>query len=174
MQPAETVVEPLTLADIKDWLIIGHDQDDALLQRLYGAVKLMCEHRTKQLLTERLVTVVVSIVDTLLFLPRLPFIELVSVEQRDANADAYTVVDADNYYVLTSEDAININAHGTYKFVYRAGYTTANPTPDTLKQAILSQMADMYENRGDQRTEAVLTGQTVQLLTPYVNPHYFI
>jgi uncharacterized phiE125 gp8 family phage protein len=61
---AESITEPVTLAQVKEWLIIDtvNTDDDALLTRLITEVRQAIEKKTKLSLVERTITVTVDLV----------------------------------------------------------------------------------------------------------------
>lgn len=171
---SETITEPLSLEDIKEWLIVSHSEDDALIMRLYKAVKLLCEARTKQFFTKHTVTVIACIYEPVFYLPRLPLLQFTSVTKRKYNLEEYEVLDADKYVLSASMDTLYFYDYGTFKIIYEAGYDDENLIPDVIKQAMLSELAHLYENRGDKDMKPGLCATTVQMLTPYINTRYAI
>jgi hypothetical protein len=133
-----------------------------------------CEIRTRQFFSEHNVTIIASIHNPIFFLPRLPLISLTSIEKRDTNSETYSALDASLYVLSTSTDQIQFYDHGTFRIVCKVGYTSSNEIPEDLQQAILSQMAFLYENRGDKDIDKGLCATAVQMLTPYINMNYYL
>lgn len=167
------VVELLTLAEIKEWCIIDHDQDDNILMRIYGAVKRSIEARTKILLHPCVVTVLAEMHNNLFYLPRLPYVGINTISIWENNA--WSVLPGTDYIVQDDEVSILMHRYGRVKFVYTGGYDEITlASQDDLKIAALNEIAYRYENRGDQEQIKGLTETTKQYLTPYMNMHYFI
>jgi uncharacterized phiE125 gp8 family phage protein len=165
------VTEPLTLQEAKEWLIVGHSQDDVIIRRLITAVRLMCESRTKRQFIACTVLVTANIVEPF-YLPRLPVVSVESVTIRNPDTNIYDPVDTDKYY----EDGETVvikeyTAYNRYQVNYTAGYESL---PEDLKQAMLHELAYRYENRGNLNVKSGLHETTVQMLTPYMNVRYSI
>lgn len=169
---ATPTIELLTLAEVKEWLIVDHDQDDTKIQRLINAVTLVCQKRTKQLFGEHVVIVIAEVNRLKFYLPRLPLIDMLSITRLNTDG-TFTILPTDEYRLL-ADDAIEFNEVGTYRIELEAGYTGENLPPDDIKIGALNEIAYRYENRGDETVKAGLTETCIQYLTPYINPHYLI
>lgn len=157
---AASVTEPVTLAEVKAWLIIDtvNTDDDALLTRLISQVRAAIESKTKLSLVERSITVTVELVRELK-LPYGPSRSISSVIWRqgtngDGTPDNVTLTTED--YTTDGEDfkLIKSSRCGRHKITYTTGYGTATgwdcPAPEDLKTGILQEIAYRYEHRGDE------------------------
>jgi uncharacterized phiE125 gp8 family phage protein len=175
---AESITEPVTLAEVKAWLIIDtvNTDDDALLTRLITEVRQAIEKKTKLSLVAR--TIIVTADLTREFkLPHGPVRQISEVLFRtgtagDGSADYETLTVTD--YTTDGEDfkLINTGRCGRHKITYVAGYGVDedldydNPVPDDLMLAIRSEIAYRYEHRGDETTTLSAAGNdTVQRAT---------
>jgi uncharacterized phiE125 gp8 family phage protein len=151
---ATSITEPVTLAIVKEWLIIDHNDDDALLTRLIPQVRAAIENKTKLSLVEREVVVTVRLHGEFK-LPYGPVRSITSVVYSpDADPETLTTDD----YKLNGQDqkVIRINKCGMSQITYSAGYGVVvspeynNPIPEDLMNGILQEIAYRYEHRGDE------------------------
>lgn len=171
---AESITEPVTLAEVKAWLIIDtvNTDDDTLLTALISEVRAAIESKTKLSLVER--TIIVTADLTREFkLPHGPIRSIDEVLFRKG-----TVNGAADYETLTTEDyttdgedfkVICSQRRGRHKITCTTGYGADeeidydNPTPEDLKKAILMEIAYRYEHRGDETNAVSVAGnETVQ------------
>jgi uncharacterized phiE125 gp8 family phage protein len=172
---ANSVTEPVTLAEVKEWLIIDHTDDDTLLTRLISRVRGAVESKTKLSLVERTITVTADLVRETK-LPHGPVREITEVLFRqgtndDGTPDSITMTTED--YTTDGEDfkVFKSSKCGRHRISYNAGYGTDSgdtpvwncPVPDDLKTAILMEIAYRYEHRGDETNSISAAGnETVQ------------
>jgi uncharacterized phiE125 gp8 family phage protein len=172
---AASVTEPVTLAEVKAWLIIDtvNTDDDALLTRLITQVRTAVENKTKLSLVHR--TIIVTADLTREFkLPHGPVRSIDAVTWRqgtngDGTPDNVTLTAED--YTTDGEDfkLIKSSRCGRHKITFTTGYGVDedidydNPTPEDLKTGILQEIAYRYENRGDETNAVSSAGnETVQ------------
>jgi uncharacterized phiE125 gp8 family phage protein len=159
---AESITEPVTLAQVKEWLIIDtvNTDDDALLTRLITEVRQAIEKKTKLSLVERTITVTVDLVREFK-LPHGPIREITAVIFRkgtnsNGTPDNETLTVED--YTTDGEDFKLLKSKycGRHKLSYTAGFGVDeeidydNPTPEDLELAIKMEIAYRYEHRGDE------------------------
>ncbi len=166
---AESITEPVTLAEVKAWLIIDtvNTDDDALLTILISEVRAAIESKTKLSLVERAVIVTADLVREFK-LPHGPIRSIDTVLFRKG-----TVSGVPDYETLTAEDYATdgedfkvICSHrcGRHKITCTTGFGTDeeidydNPTPEDLKKGILMEIAYRYEHRGDETNSVSAAG----------------
>jgi uncharacterized phiE125 gp8 family phage protein len=172
---AASVTEPLILSQAKEWCIISHTDDDALITRLITVARMQVEKKTGLSLVARDIVVVVDMSNPFK-LPYGPVTTLTSIERRDGYND-----DDPDWTVLTDEDYRFDGANheilvtprcGNYRITYVAGFTEDdgdNPVPQDLKDAIAAQVAFLYENRGDGNNAGKFSEVARQLLAGYID-----
>jgi uncharacterized phiE125 gp8 family phage protein len=175
---AESITEPVTLTEVKAWLIIDtvNTDDDALLTLLITQVRQAIEKKTKLSLVKR--TIVVTADLTREFkLPHGPIRSIDEVLFRkgtngDGTPDFETLEATD--YTTDGEDikVINTGRCGRHKIAFTAGFGVDaeidydNPTEDDLKLGILQEIAYRYEHRGDEtNTMSAAGNETVQKIS---------
>lgn len=192
-RPATSITEPVTLAEVKEWLIIDHTDDDTLLTRLISRARAAIENKTKISLVERTIVLTVDL-HSEIKLPHGPVRAISEVIFRqgtnsDGTPDNETLTIED--YTTDGADFIRLKSAkcGRHKITYTAGYGVDTgldpdfncPVPDDLKTAILMEIAYRYEHRGDE-TKAVssagnetvqkisgLSADTMQYIKPYID-----
>jgi len=112
-----------------------------------------------------------------------PLISVSSIKYLDSNNDEQTL-DADEYVVSDSAPGMIIpvnswpdtsNSGDSLRIEFVAGYSAQGESPqlsevlpNTIKVAMLMQIADMYENREAQTEKPLTANQTlINLLSPY-------
>jgi uncharacterized phiE125 gp8 family phage protein len=172
---AESITEPVTLAEVKAWLIIDtvNTDDDALLTRLISEVRAAIEGKTKLSIVKRTITVTVDLVREFK-LPHGPIRTVDEVLFRkgtngDGTPDNETLTIED--YTTDGDDfkVIRSGRCGRHKITCTTGYGVDeeidydNPTPEDLKKGILMEIAYRYEHRGDETSAVSAAGnETVQ------------
>ena len=170
--------EPLTLAEVKNYLRVDDTIDDNVLTELITSVRILVETYLKK----RLITQQISIQFQCLYQKiDLPAIPLQSV-------DSFTYVDSDgsthgyantNYRVLndyiyildSAQNPSNLDEWLPWTIEYTVGYgDTAADVPDGIKQAMLKMIKLMYEDGAG--CECI--GLVESLLTPYIDARYLI
>lgn len=152
--------------------MVSHNQDDVVIQRLIDTAVALCEARTKRYFRLADVVVVAQIYQPF-WLPRLPYVEDLALSVKDTD-DVYVPVEAGDYNVDTVQEQLTVKTYkykNIYQISYVAGYTESNPLPTELKQAVLYELAILYENR-NLNPALELSPATAKILMPYINPHY--
>lgn len=178
---AASITEPVTLAEVKAWLIIDtvNTDDDALLTGLITQVRMAIENKTKLSIVERSIVVTVDLVREFK-LPHGPIRAISEVLYRqgtnaDGTPDNETLTIED--YTTDGEDfkVIKSDRCGRHKITYTTGYGADeaidynNPVPEDLKKGILSQIAFAYENRGDSNAAGKFSEIALSYLSPYID-----
>jgi uncharacterized phiE125 gp8 family phage protein len=180
---AESITEPVTLAEVKAWLIIDtvNTDDDALLTRLITEVRQTIEKKTKLSLVERVIVVTVDLVREFK-LPYGPIRDIDEVVFRkgtnaDGTPDNETMTIED--YTTDGEDfkVLKSGRCGRHKISYTTGFGEDedeeidydNPLPDDLKKGILCQIAFAYENRGDSNASGKFSDIALSYISPFID-----
>lgn len=160
--------EPVDLATVKEWLIIDHTDDDALLTRLIPQVRAAIENKTKKSLVKREITITVRL-NREFKLPYGPVRSITSVVY-NPGADQETMT-TDDYKVFGEDQkSICVNKCGLYKITFTAGFGTEgpdydNPIPEDLVNGICQEVAYRYEHRGDEtNTKSSAGNETVNAI----------
>lgn len=178
---AESITEPVTLAQVKDWLIIDtvNTDDDALLTRLITEVRQAIEKKTNLSLVKRTAVVTVDLVREFK-LPHGPVRSIDEVLFRTGRNDdgtpeyeTLTITD----YSTDGEDfkLINTGRCGRHKITCTTGYGVDedidydNPTPEDLIKGMLCQIAFAYENRGDSNVAGKFSDIAMSYITPFID-----
>lgn len=161
------VVEPVSLAEAKEWLRIHPDfaEDDNLIRMLIRSARVWAEKITGMALMEQ---TVVEVWDRyqeggIFYLSVWPVISVTSLQYMDDNGDYQTW--AASKYTLDAisrpsrivnknriqQTGINYNNQlpNIWRATYKAGNTTTNAVDPNVKSAMLLQIAMMYEKRED-------------------------
>lgn len=181
-----TTTEPVTLTEAKAQLIITFADDDTLITRLITAARRAIENYTCTSIISKRITLLADIREEW-ELPYGPVVALESVMTRSgtqgsgpasyATADTTWQTDGAEFLSFSSP---NYNADFTvnsrfgrynqepcigtrYKIIYTTGYDVC---PQDLKQAILLEVAWLYENKGDVST-GVGSTEAIHLANPY-------
>ena len=157
--------EPLTLAEVKEFLRVDHSDDDATLAIFITAARQLCESYTRLALMP---TTFEEYFDDFpqysgtykdeIRLSRSPVSAVTYVKYIDGNETTITASAADYKTDLISQPARispDNGWFGTYETInavfirYVAGYANAASVPAPLKHGMLLVIGDMYENRTD-------------------------
>jgi uncharacterized phiE125 gp8 family phage protein len=172
-------VEPISLSDAKAHLKIDTTDDDALVIRLIAAARARAEWHTGRAMITQAWTLWLDCwpLAGTIELPLPPLQSVVSVTTYAPN-DAATVMSPTLYTVDTASaparlalkpgaaPPVNLRAINGIAIAFTAGYGDgADAVPPLLKQAILSLLAFLYENRGEAPAE--LPPDTLALLAPF-------
>lgn len=161
-QPA---AEPLSLAEVKEFLRVDHSDDDATLAIFIKAARQLCESYTRLALMP---TTIEEYFDDFpqytgtfkdeIRLSRSPVQSVTYVKYIDGNEDTITA-DPAEYKVDTISQPARISPDsgwfGTYETInavfvrYVAGFADAASVPAPLKHGMMLVIGDMYENRTD-------------------------
>jgi uncharacterized phiE125 gp8 family phage protein len=157
--------EPLTLAEVKEFLRVDHSDDDVTLAIFITAARQLCESYTRMAL---LPTTFEEYFDDFpqysgdykdeIRLSRSPVSAVTYVKYIDGNETTITANAAD-YKIDTISRPARISPDngwfGTYETInavfvrYVAGFANAAAVPAPLKHGMMLVIGDMYENRTD-------------------------
>jgi len=161
-QPAS---EPLTLAEVKEFLRVDHSDDDATLAIFIKAARQLCESYTRLALMpttfeeyfDEFPTATGTFKDEIR-LSRSPVSAVTYVKYIDGNDTTITTSASDYKTDLVSRPARispDNGWFGTYDTInavfvrYVAGFADAASVPAPLKHGMMLVIGDMYENRTD-------------------------
>jgi len=161
-QPAS---EPLTLAEVKEFLRVDHSDDDATLAIFIKAARQLCESYTRLALMpttfeeyfDEFPTATGTFKDEIR-LSRSPVSAVTYVKYIDGNDTTITTSASDYKTDLVSRPARispDNGWSGTYDTInavfvrYVAGFADAASVPAPLKHGMMLVIGDMYENRTD-------------------------
>lgn len=153
LETTQTLV--VTLNDMKNFARIDHNEDDYLLEGLIKTATAWVENATDKSLLHK--TLMCTQANSAMVLPRAPIIEIINVKIGGKE------LKPTQYEVTNHHTTLKVTAHAMYQggqmsVTYRAGFgQTSREIPETLKQAVMSTVLYMYENRYDlpQKTSIV-------------------
>lgn len=165
-QPA---VLPLSATEVKTYLRIDNDSDDALIENLIAAACKLCERSTGLSLINREISLYMDAWDNeILPLPSVPVVSVNAIKVYSSETSS-SVYSASNYYVdnknlynpriVLKEGPViplpGIDVNGI-EIQYTAGFgASAEYVPALLKQGMLQVIAYLYEHRGDGENNAL-------------------
>jgi hypothetical protein len=160
--------QQIPLADVKDYLIVSHDEDNTVISKIRDAVIKNLEEQTKRPFIPSNVQFIMEVNSPTVPLPRLPLIELSPISKR-TGANTWEVLTSDQYEYLG--DDLILEVTGTIDINYKAGYAI-NSLPHDLRLAALAETAYRYENRGDKSLPAELCGTANQYISNHIVSSY--
>ena len=157
--PAE---EPVSLAEAKAWLRLSHDADDAVVQGLVSAARLLAEREyDRQLVTATWRLTLPRFPCREIRLPRGPLQSITSVQYRDTTGTLQTL--SASYYEADAacDPGLVQPAYGrvwpstremvqAVRVTFVAGYGSPQQVPQSIRNAIKMAVAWWYERRGDE------------------------
>lgn len=146
-QPTE---EPLTLAEAKLYLRVDTADEDALITQMIVAVRRAAEHYLRRtLVTRQWKLVYDEVLSERVRLPMTPVTSIVRVTKiaeggasEDIASTLYALNAARTHLCMETR----ISAH-QIEIVYQAGYGAAAAVPASIKQGMLSHLAELYDGR---------------------------
>jgi uncharacterized phiE125 gp8 family phage protein len=135
------IVEPVQLAEAKDFCKIDIDTDDTLLINIITAAREMCEDYTSIGFVEHNVVAVLNNSNGGLYLPYGPLISINSLENEDGDV---LILDTD--YKLSGNSFVRLQTPKQNNLVLdcQTGYQIL---PERLKLALLNTVYYLYDNR---------------------------
>ena len=170
--------EPLTLNEAKNYLRVGHDADDALIQSMIAAARVQVEAHTRRALLTQTWRIVLDRWPALASIPSpvSPLREVIGGRVRDESGDAQEM-DPDIFIANTasSPGMVGFDAGRVIQPVrtiaaieidIEAGYGLASDVPAPLVRAIRLLLARAYEYRGGGGDNRIPDG-VAELIAPY-------
>ncbi|MEM8917678.1 MAG: hypothetical protein AAGE37_02360 [Pseudomonadota bacterium] len=143
------------ISDVKDFLRLDHDQDDAALSDLVVSAVLLCENFTRQLLIARTVTEVLPVRNIWQRLSQLP-VQVIGAAEDLASDGMATDLAVDDYAVDIDSEAygwLRLNSDAglsRLRVTYIAGLAEEwTDVPASLRQGIVRMAGYLYANRDD-------------------------
>jgi uncharacterized phiE125 gp8 family phage protein len=137
----DAIIEPVTLAEAKDFCKVDINTDDALITSLITAARQDCEAFTGVGFVEHMIVAVLNNLNGDIYIPYGPIVTINQVQDRDGNI---LVLDQD--YELSGNQFKRLQkpCETDITIDYIGGYETL---PNTLKTALLNQIYWLYDNR---------------------------
>ncbi|KTE19565.1 hypothetical protein ATE67_12950 [Sphingopyxis sp. H050] len=145
---------PVSLEDARAWLRLGAGDEDALVERLIGAVTNICEAFTGQWLIVRAGEEVLALRDRTARLAARPVVGIDAVAAIDAGGGETALSEAD-YRVDIAGGAARVTVPGAadgarVRVAYRAGMAdTASEVPAAIRHGMLRMVQHLYAARDD-------------------------
>lgn len=183
---APTVVEPVTIDEIKAYHEIDFDEHDWIIEKLIRTAREYCERRTSRCFVRTTKTLKVAAFEDEIALPTRPVISISQVAYINEDGDL-TTVDSDDYDLVIEDtgaaSVIPLVDWPTDVFVRKdavriefvAGYENDN-VPEDVRQAIRELVGAKYELReavtlAPVRQELMPTPLSIDtLLAPFIVP----
>lgn len=138
IEPSGGYTEPVTLSEVKNFCKIDVDEDDALIESLIIAGRIMCEDFCNIGFVERELIVTLNNANGGLYLPLGPVPgDVTSVTDADENVLDFETGGSTWIQLLTPK-------YERLIVTYTGGYSTL---PDNLKTALLNTIFYLYDNR---------------------------
>jgi hypothetical protein len=160
--------QQLPLTDVKDYLIVGHDDDNTLISKIRDAVCMLLEEQTKRPFIPSIVSFKMQVNNPTVPLPRLPIISISTLSIR-TEPNTLTPLTTDQYEYLG--DDLIFECTGIIDINYKAGYAIGS-LPVNLRLAALAEVAYRYENRGDKNLSPDLCATANQYITNSIVSSY--
>jgi|AntRauTorckE6833_2_1112554.scaffolds.fasta_scaffold07363_3 uncharacterized phiE125 gp8 family phage protein len=174
----EPAVEPIALPELKTFLRISHDSEDAVLGNYIRAARMFCENYTGKSFITRSYKLAFDVLprSKSIDIQRTPLVSINSVKIFAADGSE-TVYAPTQYDVDTAAYRLHFNtplsalgglrSYNALEISFDAGYgTNAENVPEAIRQGILIKTAELYEHRGDERFSGGLD-LVASLLRPY-------
>lgn len=144
---ANDAVEPVVLDDAKEWLHVDFDADDAIITKMIKAAREAVEKLTTTALVKKNVTLDV---ETTLESERvrLPYGSVSALVVKDKDLETLTINDD---YTLRGNH-LSLNSSGFYSLAY---VVNAQNVSEALKEAVLLEVAERYDNRGEGESNGI-------------------
>jgi uncharacterized phiE125 gp8 family phage protein len=171
---SDTITEPITLAEAKNYLRVDYSEDDALIEALITSARVRLEQYAGVAMTQRNLQVVAFMTE-FIELPYVPIGTLLSVEYWN-NSEWIELSEGD--YNILGVNTMKVYAvaygEGEYRFTYTCGYCDATPS---MRTAVFKMLADLYEYRESSvessKPSANLT-TAYELMRPYKRINYIL
>ena len=177
-----TAVEPLSLAEARQWLRIDSTHDDDIVSTLIVSARLLVEQTTRRLLIAQQWRILLDDwpIGGMIEIPLTPVLSIDAFRLRAPSGEA-TPVNPETYRLRTHQDpavvellsvpSAELALRGGIELDVTAGYgAQAIHTPEPLRHAIRLLVAGWYENRGDAafgQHGAQLPSAVASLLAPF-------
>jgi uncharacterized phiE125 gp8 family phage protein len=171
-------VEPVSLADMKAHLRVDDDAEDALIEGLVKAARLMVEAASRRLLVSQTWRVLLDRWPEggTLLLPLSPLMAVEAITVADAFGAEVAIpaerIDADGLSdpprIAVSDPPIPGRPRNGIAVTLRVGFgATPEDVPATLRLAVKMIVARWFENRGDIAGDQILPPDALALVAPF-------
>lgn len=149
---------PVTMDEARAWLRLGAANEDALVERLIGAVTNMCEAFTGQWLLARDGAEVLTVRRQTARLAARPVVAVDMVARIDTDGDD-VVLDPADYRVDIADGLAAVTVAGAtdgtrLRVAYRAGMAeAAADVPAAIRHGMLRMVQHLYEARDDAKVD---------------------
>lgn len=170
------VAEPITLAEAKLQCRIDGDDEDAVVLGLITSVRLACEQIARRVFLTQTwdLTLDAWPCSNVIDLPYPPLQSVASITYIDSDNVTHTMSTSD-YFVDIDADpgrvclaygkawpSVTLRPQAAIKIRFVAGWDNVENVPAIYRQAMLLEISNLYENRGD--AEVQMRGATSDLL----------
>ena len=131
--------EIITAADVKSYVRIDTNEDDALIANMITEARIWCENYISRDIVPKNRTYYIDSTNGLFDLPFAPVATIVSVTV-EGEAATYTEYGLDD---------LSIELNGGPSNNVKITYTTAGLNDGLIKQALLQMVSNLYDNRAD-------------------------
>lgn len=131
--------EIITLADVKNYVRIDSDDDNAIITNMIAQARLWCENYISRDIVPKNRT---YYMDSTSGLFDLPFAPVATIESLTVEGEAAT-------YTEYGLDDLSIELDGGPSLNVKVTYTTAGLSDGLVKQALLQMVSNYYDNRAD-------------------------
>ena len=171
---SDTITEPITLAEAKNYLRVDYNEDDDLIEALITSARVRLEQYAGVAMTPRTLQVV-AYVDELIELPYCPIGTILDVEYL-SGSDWVSL--GESAYIAIGINTMKIVPVGFYSMEFRFTYTCGyNDVPASMKTAVYKLLSDLYEYR-ESSVESTKPNSNVvtayELMKPFKRINIFI
>ena len=131
--------EIITLADVKNYVRIDSDDDNAIITNMITQARIWCENYISRDIVAKNRT---YYMDSTSGLFDLPFAPVATIESVTVEGEAAT-------YTEYGLDDLSIELDGGPSLNVKVTYTTAGLSDGLVKQALLQMVSNYYDNRAD-------------------------
>ena len=151
----ESVTEPITLAEAKNFCRVDISTDDTLISQLITTARLMCEAYTGVGFVEHNAVAIISNGNGEMYIPYGPTGTINSVTDSDGN-----VLVLDSEYEIKGNQFKRFSSSFDTEFTidYTTGYSLL---PDIYKVALLNQVYYLYDNRSEAASDMSPIAKTI-------------
>lgn len=139
--------EIITLGDVKNYVRIDSDDDNAIITNMITQARIWCENYISRDIVPKNRTYYLSDTSGLFDLPFAPVATIVSVTV-EGEAATYTEYGLDD---------LSIELDGGPSSNVKVTYTTAGLNDGLIKQALLQMVSNLYDNRADFVTGTIVS-----------------
>lgn len=160
----DVATEPLALQEVKDFLKVGHTDEDDLITALIPAARQLLEKQLNISIASK--TLKVTLTHDGCYAMALPYGPIGEVTEAKFSYDLCdnVTISSTGFTLIGNEFKQFKGREGWWTLTYDAGYAEA---PQVIKQGMLKQIAWMYENRGDVAGNGQINPDVLYMLSGY-------